>query len=300
MDYTEFAEVIIERLRIFYSDRAKVELKTVTKNNNVCLDGLNIQFEREDNKIVPIIYLNPYYDRYLAESSIEDIIEEIIKLRAKHSNPDIDYDHVLKLTNWDSVKDFIYPRLVCTETNDKLLNTCIHKSFLDLSIVYSISVMSNESEGFGSVKVTTELFENWGISENTLHEQAIINLKKQGYTIKDIADVVSEIIDGNVMSQETILESGSMYVLSNNSQLYGAASLLNPDFLRETTRSCWVIPSSIHEVILLPNGEDDTDANSENLDALIKEVNTNIDPEEVLSQHCYYFDFDNKEIRIHK
>ena len=65
---------------------------------------------------------------------------------------------------------------------------------------------------------------------------------------------------------------------------------------RGAKRGLYILPSSIHEVILLP----DTGLGSpQELKRMIHEVNsTQVAPEEVLSNSLYYYDSLQKRIRI--
>ena len=82
-----------------------------------------------------------------------------------------------------------------------------------------------------------------------------------------------------------------MYIMSNPIKMNGAATMAYPGVIRnfaETIRkNLYVIPSSIHEVILVPeSGTEDTSLND-----MVAEVNhTQVDPKEVLADHVYYYD----------
>ena len=83
-----------------------------------------------------------------------------------------------------------------------------------------------------------------------------------------------------------------MYVLSNKSRVNGAACILYKDLLKdfsiEMDKNLYILPSSTHEVILLPS---DGTQESAHLKAMVQEVNrTQVDEEEVLSDSVYYYD----------
>ena len=90
-----------------------------------------------------------------------------------------------------------------------------------------------------------------------------------------------------------------MYVLTNSSTMFGAtkicdkfalrniASVIGDDFL--------IIPSSIHEVIVLPY---DKTMDPGDIDAMIREVNeTQVSEQDRLSDHVYYCD--HKTLTVH-
>ena len=93
------------------------------------------------------------------------------------------------------------------------------------------------------------------------------------------------------MIMEDVVES-PMYILTNESRTFGAVAMLETELLRKFAEKVGedflVLPSSIHEVILVPvsNLPD-----SEYIKEMIREINnTNVDPEEQLSNNYYYYD----------
>ena len=91
--------------------------------------------------------------------------------------------------------------------------------------------------------------------------------------------------------QDAFLQEAQMKVLSNTRRIEGAVCILYPGVLeslaREEGHDLYILPSSIHEVILLP----DTGAPSaEELKRMVREVNdTQVAPEEVLSYSLYRY-----------
>ena len=83
-----------------------------------------------------------------------------------------------------------------------------------------------------------------------------------------------------------------MYVLTNQSHLNGASALLYKDILRDFAHSLeenfYILPSSIHEVILVPaNGI----MSKNSLELMVKDVNQKeVSPMERLSDHVYFYD----------
>ena len=66
------------------------------------------------------------------------------------------------------------------------------------------------------------------------------------------------------------------------------------DFARKVGRNFYIIPSSIHEVILIPDTLD-----IHYMKAMVKEVNgTEVSPDEVLSDNVYRYDIDTDHIEM--
>ena len=95
--------------------------------------------------------------------------------------------------------------------------------------------------------------------------------------------------DLRLLQQET---GKYLYVLSNEKRCQGAAAILYPGILAEAARrlkgSFYILPSSIHEVILLP---DDGRGNGDGLHEMIADINqSQLREEEVLSDYAYRYD----------
>ena len=90
-----------------------------------------------------------------------------------------------------------------------------------------------------------------------------------------------------------------LYVMSNTDGKYGAVSLLFSEelerFSDEIGNSFFILPSSIHELILIP---DFGEVSAEYLSAMVYEVNhTQIEATEVLTDSIYYYDKEIHTVR---
>ncbi|MDE6055174.1 MAG: hypothetical protein K2G55_15780 [Lachnospiraceae bacterium] len=83
-------------------------------------------------------------------------------------------------------------------------------------------------------------------------------------------------------------------MLSNKYRIEGATCVLYPmllaDICDKLKSSFYIIPSSIHEVLILPT---DNTEEGENIRAIIKKVNdTQVALEDILSYSLYYYERD--------
>ena len=90
------------------------------------------------------------------------------------------------------------------------------------------------------------------------------------------------------------LDNDMMYV-ARTSGLFGANVMLYMNdlmyFAKSIESDLYVIPSSIHEVILVPVKKAPTEAT---LTQMVNEINgSEVSPEDVLSDHVYYFSMDS-------
>ena len=99
-------------------------------------------------------------------------------------------------------------------------------------------------------------------------------------------------------NEEAFSDSFPMYVLSNQRRVDGAACMLYPnlisDFADAAGSSLYIIPSSIHEVLILPTAHADENTEIKNM---IKEINdTQVNAEEILSYSLYFYDRNERKI----
>ena len=160
--------------------------------------------------------------------------------------------------------------------------------FLDLAIVFCIILEATPS-GTATIPIHKDLFSSWNINISTLYTYA----SKNGPHIfppnlTPLADVVREICP----SEATDNDIGPLLVLSNPENQWGAASILYSGILQKIGEllqmNYFVIPSSIHEVLIYPELLGLTE---KELNETIQWVNeTTVDPQDFLSDHAYYFD----------
>lgn len=120
-------------------------------------------------------------------------------------------------------------------------------------------------------------------------------IRNPEHDLDQLAKVLSQRM-GRHMQEKSLLEP--MWVLGNDAWLFGAASILFPGVLAEFAerigRNFYILPSSIHEVILLPEGRAET---RELLYRMVQSSNRNLDPARFLSNCVYYYDRINMEIQ---
>ena len=133
-----------------------------------------------------------------------------------------------------------------------------------------------------------EYMKVWNITLPQIYEQAKRNTPKLlPYVLQTMLEVLGEFCDA--LDTNGALP---MYVLTNQLKMNGAACILYPDALRECSQKMGsdllILPSSIHEVILLP---DDGSSNREELREMVDEINrTQLEVEEVLSAQVYRYE----------
>ena len=297
MNYENFKRNILLKLQDYYGTEADVTIKSMLKNNGVEYDAVSISFKGMQKCPAPVISIGWLYREYEDNKiDIQGCADAIITKNEMLKSTNNVEAFSGELMNWQLIKEKVFPMLLSTENNKKLLDGIVSSPLLDLSIAY---VIKNEvsNEQWYSVKVTKRMLKYYGISELELHTQAMENLSKDGYKFENMHKVIKNMlsIDTSAEEQEDSLE---MYVLTNSSNTYGAAGILDKNMLKRFAgeKNFLIIPSSVHETIFIP-AFDSTDISL--INEMIKEVNiTQVDREDVLSEHCYFYDAEANEIRM--
>ena len=296
MEFTSFKTLVREEVERRAGKKYSVRLNDVVKNNGVVLSGLTVM--QDDSNISPTIYLNDYYRAYESgQTTLGMVINDVMDVHNRNKvNRKLDMRYFL---NYERVKEQIVLKLINTEKNRELLSDVPHVEFLDLSIVFQV-LISDENIGAASVLIHNAHAKLWGVDHNELYKCALHNtpgLLK--YEIKGMNDVLSEILETD---KEHVPYCGElpMYVLSNSRRTDGAACMIYPeliaDFAKAVGGDVYIIPSSIHELLLLPVW---ASKNGEGLLDIIREVNeTQLMAEEILSDSLYVYDCEEKEIKI--
>lgn len=297
MNYKEFTQQVAKEVKRFLPEKyddASVTLQDVTKNNDQQLTGIMIK--TEGSNIAPNIYLEGYYEQYQDGKDFEDIVRDIADVRVRHElNQDFD---VSKITDFDQVKDHIICKLVNAEMNAEYLADKPHTQVEDLAVMYAIDLGGGEG-GKMTAPITNALMEQYGVTTQELHEIALHNLSESQIEFKTMRDVLIDMMFPDGISENDPRafmvppeeENPSMYVLSNAERLNGAVALLDAKTMEDISEKLGgdfiVLPSSIHEVIILPKRED---MDEQTLRAMVVDVNEGqVAPEERLSNNIYQY-----------
>lgn len=295
MEFCKFKEMVKEELQDFYGKDATVSIESVLINNRERKECVNIIYHESGKNICPFIYLEGLYQDFNnGDKSFEQCIRTIIQLREKYEPGDSIENFASGLSCWEKVQGCIYPALISAEENTELLRELVSGRFLDMAVIYIIRGDFGEY-GNAHVKITDSLLQRYGISQKELHEQAVSNLEKDGYHFRSMENVlISILLDDNDLADKLVtnstFEAGKMYILSNSQKAWGAAGLLDLELLKRTlgNKSCFILPSSIHETIFLPVADG---ISGEELSRMVREVNeTQVEVSDRLSNHCYVYD----------
>ncbi len=299
MEYETFKQVIMERLKYDIPDPKKISIQTVYKNNGLYLDGLVIM---ENNcNISPTLYLNYYYESYQGGTSFQQVYETILE-NYRQNKPAQSID-VRFFTQFENAKSKIALKLINYEQNKKLLEDVPHIQFLDMAIVFYCLISMDSQAGNATILIHNSHLSYWDTSLEELFQIAKRNTRQMlPARLNDMNDVLRDLSGKHMLFPPFQPDEDvyPMFVLTNHINLYGAACILYEDLLKEYARQAetdfYILPSSIHEVILIPAVDPNC---QQELSQMVKEVNhSQLLEEEILSDHAYYYSRESNEITM--
>lgn len=291
MTLKHFINEVVQLLQEHLGEHYIVETATTLKNNSVELSGVRIRHEKDN--IFPTIYLNDFYELYEKNSvTMEEIVDKVAE-GFQESRKSIKKLAPLDSTTFENCKDKIVYRLVSQKQNQEMLENMPYIPFMDLAITFHV-IVSMDPPSLHSIKITNELLETWDITTQALFQIASENTPRlMPPRIVNIQDMLTENLALKAPESDlTNDEKTDMIVITNTLGVNGAAVILYPDMLaslaKEYDTDFYVIPSSIHEVILV-SAEDDSMLAEYRL--MVQDVNKRfVDPEEILSDQVYYYE----------
>ena len=284
MTFAMFQEYIEEHILEGWKSDVELDVAMVTKNNGVQLRGLYIK--SKEMNVSPAIYLDEYYSYYLKGESLEEIIRRIREEYEWKISRVADYH--FKLEKFEYVKDRIIYRLVNYKKNEEILEDCPYLKLYDLALTFRW-VAHSDDIGISTALVTNQEMEAWGISMNELLLAARENTPRLfPAQMVDMDEMIQRAGVCMPMDRSAI----PMYIMTNRQEVNGASVLLYDDVLQtfalKKKTDFYILPSSIHEVILIPKSKS---PDLKDLNEMINEVNeTQVQEEEVLSDHAYYYE----------
>lgn len=261
--------------------------EAIRKNNNVSLDAFIIHIPGSGS--APVIYLQPLYKSYQNGSSI-DKISRLILSRLKKEIP-LSQELLQSIQTFDMVRDRIVFRLISRKDNEALLTEVPWVPFLDLAVIFYLHLGVRDHNQITSV-IHNHQAKFWNLSPEDLYALAKENTPRiYPSTISRMEHLLFgwDEEDGRLKPCETPIPP--LYVLTNQAGLNGAACLLYDgiikDFADRIGSDLIILPSSIHEVLLLPDSHSDE---YDGLRQMVESINAEDVPrEDILSNELYLY-----------
>lgn len=208
------------------------------------------------------------------------------------TNTNIEVKAMNAINNYDKAKANIKVNLIHKDKAKGAVISAKEYGYDDLVLQAGVE-LDNTEEGRQTMIVTEDILEKWGVSIEEVINKGIENTKYRITSMRDMLigmmfpDGVSEndpIVDIMLPPEET-----AMYVVSTPDNLCGAVAIIKAraELEEKFPNGYVVLPSSIHEVIVIP-WTDEMD--EEELLGMVKEINGGVVEEaDRLTDNVYKF-----------
>lgn len=220
-----------------------------------------------------------------------------------------DYEPVQKIGGSMRIEDYIIPENVIPIIRNKQVLEDLPKDNIfvskeELVVLFRIEIPMQIERGVGLIQVTDKIIDLWGMDTQEVYETALKNMQERNYIkIYTMDSVINSLLFGTEKEEisKEVLEKMQNPFLAMTSVNYmnGSAGILDTDKLQEISEAIgqdlYILPSSIHECLLLPKSEKTV----QELKEMVQEVNRHeVEPEEWLSDNVYEYSAATKEITI--
>lgn len=301
MELLSFVKTVSEGVQKQVGENYHVTVMKNLKNNSVELTGIAIK--KEGERVAPTIYVNDLYHLFVNEQRLmKQVIEEVV-LRYKKSREAMDDIEKLSLDYESCCHNIIY-RLISRKRNKRLLEQIPYIPFLDMAITFHV-VVSYEDKYMQSLKIDNKIQQKLNLTVEQLLKIARENTENiLPVKMERLEDVVSrftsndgdlDIIDMDEQQDDAVDLTNSskmdMIVLSNDIGINGASVILYQDLIEKIAdnydSNLYIIPSSIHEMIVVPQIDEEM---YDVLSCMVKEINEKfVDEDEILSDRVYIY-----------
>lgn len=313
MNYTAFKNKFKDSFLDYMPQKYQalgVSIAKVSKVNQT-LDGFTLIFPDDSNYASPLIYLNQIYDDYLENKDFETVMRKSANaMSSALDNYAIEIKNKSKeLLNINYFRENVVCQLINATDNQELLNELPHIATCDLAMICRIILHCNNNS-LSAVMVNHNIIEHLGITEDELFKIANRNtlrlfppkLRKLSEVLENMLTTQNDLHSEDICSAikaNDLDNTIQMYVLGSSTGSFGACYMTCSEILQpladKLNSNLFILPSSIHEVILI--SESFCDAN--HLSECVKFVNDNHVPiDEKLSDSVYFYDRISKEISI--
>ena len=288
--YTNLTETLKENLGTDWT----IELHTdVVLNNGTTHIALILY--KNGEKLHPQIYLERFFEDYKRGKTMKEILQDVMTTyeeALKNINP----DSLSGIEDWEQVKGRLAFRLLSKERNKETLENYVYQEFLDLAAIVTFCAEIDE-QGVKAIRVTHDLAERWKVSEEEILQAAEENTESLFPvrmepildTLCRVADISRDDLPEEVLAEE---DSPQIMVLTNYLGVKGATVLLYDSLLQQVYEKLGgkfiILPSSIHEVIVMPSASAPPAADSQKM---VEQINRSaVREEEILSDSVYLYD----------
>ena len=282
--FNEFLETAKDQIQKALPD-AEVDIRRINKLQGESYVGISVQ--PEGAAAAATFNVNPAYEWYRANEANERTIIDGIVTDVKYAVSSFSAFELSDIMDYEKVKDHLMMQVIPAERNQDMLADIPHRTVEDIVVVYRIE-LPDHPERSATTLVTNKLLEQYGISAEQLHEDAVAaQTKNHPPVLRNMSDMMAE-MSGGMMD----LPESPIWVATTEAGQYGASVVQIPEFMERAAEQLggdyFVLPSSIHECLfILDNGSFDRGQ----LEDMVRSVNaTEVSEADFLSDSVYRYD----------
>ena len=200
----------------------------------------------------------------------------------------------IDLRDYSKMKGRLILQLLSTNEIGQILDKIPHRKVEDMVLICRFD-LGTANDGLLTALVTNKFLDLYGIDEKQLFHDAMLVAESNRPSIINKMD---DILLGLLLEAGVFIDmdwgSSPFYIASVTDGCNGACVICYPGFLDRAANKIggdfFILPSSIHEVLLLPDNGMLTKEAPEYLESMVREVDQTLAPDERLSNFVYHYD----------
>ena len=233
MDFETFkedlADAVKERVDARLGSDTTVELHKVDKMNET-YEAITVK--PEDSNIGVNINVTKAFQELQRGKDFDTIADQVAEVAANAIEGRPDFD-LAAIADYNQMKEKLSMQVVSAERNAELLDSVPHKNMEDMAIVYRF-VLDTSEQGRSSILVTNKMLDNYGITAEQLHADAMaIAPEVRPAVIQGLSEVMAEMMGAEhaEMLGLTPTPDEPIFVATVEDKTQGAGVLAYQDFM---------------------------------------------------------------------
>ena len=258
MNYQDYKQILMDELwEQKPQEISEYQIKTIIKQNEKISDCVTPVYADGGN-LAPILYLEQFYDPDYDTEKIKTLASQLTNhfLEAHRVQSHFDISQI----NPHTAQTHLTLRLYNRALNPEIEQTCAHIDCLDLMAVPRWTV-GNTQEISSSFLVNRDIQRTLlHMTDDELLQIARQNALNQHFSVIGMNQLLRRMlkeVPEEVVSEMMPTDGEVMFVMSNEEKQFGATALLFPELLKKASSivgesNFYVIPSSVHELVVIP------------------------------------------------
>lgn len=199
--------------------------------------------------------------------------------------------------HYEDIKDKVVIEICSSE---KKLEGIPHYRFCeDIFAYFKVIIGEVTPDAIAAFIVKPQHLKEWGVTEKQLYKDAVKATQAlRPLKLRSMTDIFREHFGFLPIE---LNHPVPLWVASNPNTTYGATVMAYPNFIDEVKhnigKNCYILPSSIHELVIQPDIAGMPDINF--LKQMVQCINvTSVKPEDRLSDNVFYLDINKKTITL--